>query len=305
MGRRRTLLAVVVVVASLAACGGTATDAASERSTTSATPTSDRNPRDDGFTTQDVLGGLDVSSSIGQPRHLEGTRRITVPVRFEGTDSPVTVSSIAVRSARFEPLPPEPKGSLLHPSRTVDLQVDLGSAVCDGGAQPTPVVHLEARVGAGPTEELVLPVPDLLLIELQERECSLAELADQVDVEFGPAGRQDGRTLEAEVVVTRRDSEDRIVLERLSGSVILTLEPGRPAEPVAALDPGTDEAFVPVVVTAARCDAHGLSGSQKTFVFPVWIAVGDGPAVHLELRPPPALEEAMRAVIDACIAGDA
>ncbi len=86
----------------------------------------------------------------------------------------------------------------------------------------------------------------------------------------------------------------------MAGSVIFGLATPEGTPPAGTLDTGSDTARIPVDVTTIRCDAHGLSGSQKTFVFPVWVVVGDAPAVQIELRPDAVLQQAMQTTIDAC-----
>lgn len=277
----------------LAACGGTGPE---DQEATGNAPS----PRNASILTEDVFGSVDVRTWIGQPRHLEGTRRVTVPVLFE-SDEPVTVTSIALRVPQFDPLAPETKDSLLHPRLKVALQVDLGPARCGRVPQGSPRVHLEAGLDDGRPEALVLPVPSWLLDDLHERECTLAALADAVGVRFGQFDEPAGTSLRTELVLERRDTSEEIVVEQMAGSVILGLAPRRDGTPPGRLGADQGVARIPVEVTAARCDAHALSGSQKTFVFAVWVAVGDAPSVYVELRPRPELEAAMRATIEACI----
>lgn len=274
--------------------GGGAPDV--ETTTTAA----DGSSRNEGILTEDAVGSVDVWTWIGQQRHLEGTRRVVVPVQFL-TDEVVIVTSIALRTPQFEPIPPEPKDSRVHPGRKVALQVDHGPARCGPLPDGRPEVELTVRTGEAAPVDLVLPVPAWLLDELRERECTVAALAEAVTVRFGSFGEPSGISVGTEVVVERGETEEPIVIERMAGSVLLTMAPRTAGTPVTRLGAAENEASIPVDVTATRCDAHGLAGSQKTFVFSVWVSVGDGLPVYVELRPEPRLEEAMRATIDACI----
>lgn len=305
--RHRLDLAAALLVVAASACGGGGNEpdvpssgggAATTSETTTTQP--EQSPRNEGILTRDAMGAVDVWTWIGQQRHLEGTRRVTVPVRFL-SEEPVTVTSIALRTPHFEPLPPEAKSSLLHPGRKVALQVDLGPARCDELPDTRPEVHLTVQEGDREPVDLVLPVPTWLLDDLRERECAVAALTDAVSVSFGEFGEPDGIVLESELVVQRGDTTEPIEIERIAGSVLLTLAPQSGGTPVGTLPTGESETRIPVEVTATRCDAHGLAGSQKTFVFSVWVAVGDEPPVYLEVMPAPELEAAMRATLDACI----
>lgn len=308
-GARLFAVASVLIVAALS-CGdddtGTVPSSGGEPATIAETTTSStrtRSPRNEGILTENALGSVDVWTWIGQQRHLEGTSRITVPVRFL-SDAPVTVTGIVLRTPHFEPLPTEPKESLLHPGRKVALQVDLGPPRCGPLSDEPSEVHLTVRQGGDATRELVLPVPTWLLDTLRDRECAVAALTEAVSVRFGDFRPPDGVTLGTELVLERRDSTDPIEIERIAGSVLLTLSPATAGTPVATMPPGAPVARIPVEVSATRCDAHGLAGSQKTFVFSVWVAVGDAEPVYVEVRPPPELESAMRDTLDACIRAD-
>ena len=311
-GRRRLFVVLATLLLLLVtACGdddaeaGADTEAsAGETTTTSADTTTTteaaRSPRNVGILTEDAWGSVDVWTWIGQSRHLEGTNRITVPVQFL-SDDVVTVTSIALDTPHFEPLPPEPKRSLLHPERKVALQVDVGAPRCDPLPDVDPQVLLTVEGPEQPPAELVLPVPSWLLDDLRDRECAVAALRDAVDVRFGDFGSPDRIALETELVVERRSTTDPIEIERIAGSVLLTLEAQADGTPVGTLRAGEDLLRIPVEVTATRCDAHGLAGSQKTFVFSAWVGIGDAEPVYLEVRPVPELEAAMRATLDACI----
>ncbi|MDP9398673.1 MAG: hypothetical protein M3P96_13045 [Actinomycetota bacterium] len=53
----------------------------------------------------------------------------------------------------------------------------------------------------------------------------------------------------------------------------------------ALLDAGTPTVAVPVLVTAGRCDAHGLGGSTKPFDFSVQLALGRAAPTSLLFTP--------------------
>ena len=253
----------------------------------------------------DVLGDIDVVTMIEQPRYLEGTRRITIPVRFEG-EGRFRVTGIAVRAPQFEPLPVEVIDVAMVPGQRVALQVDLGAPVCGAMDGSAPAVHLDVGVDDDAPMPLEVPVPAWLIEEMHDEQCVQAAVADQARVRFGAPGALDGATVRTELVLERTGGDQPVALTELTGSVILVVDP---ADPVAADRPlarlGSDDRAVrlPVEVTAARCDAHSVSGSTKTFVFHAWLQVGDEPPVRLDLRPGAELEDAMSRAIEACIAG--
>lgn len=261
---------------------------------------------DERVETPAAVDSTDVSVGIGQARHLEGTNRFQASLRFD-SEEPVFVDQILLRSNLFAVLEPEAKDSMLTPSRAVDIQFDLGPPHCDADPDDaTASVDVVARVGErGAPRALTLRAPTGYLTREHARACARKDLAERVDIRFGAFGPVDGAALDVDLVLERVDTDERITLERVSGSVILSVDApsvaGDGSEPVAVLEPGDEVVDIPLTVTATRCDPHGLSGSQKTFVFSVIAAVGDGDAVFLEVRPDDELEDAMREAIDGCV----
>lgn len=290
---------ILVVTLGLGACAGDQADVdEAQRRTTAGAVRGD--PVGGPLWLPDVLGTVDVWTDVGQARHLAGTNRVHVSVRF-ATDEEVVVEEMALRTDLFELLGPETKDSVLRPGRTVDLQVDVGPAICDRQPGGSAALDLVARFGHASPVPLRLPVPSGFLSELAGRECALRIVRDAVEVGFGEHIAADGTRVDTELVLRRRHGDEAITLERMAGSVVLTMDgEDRPA-PVAALTPDEDVRSIPVTFTASRCDPHGVSQSQKTYRFSAWIAVGDDPSVRVEVTPPEDLESELRAAIAECI----
>jgi hypothetical protein len=251
-----------------------------------------------------AVGDLDVAVAVGQARHLEGSNRIQVSFTFAATE-PVAITALAVRSGWFEPLPPERRTSILHPGRTVDVQVDLGTPVCDRESDAPPAVELELQIGETPRRRARLPLPSEFLADFRDRACRLERLGQAVEVGFGPPGPAEGTRVASELVLRRRAGDAPIRVDQIRGSVVFQLLlPEGASTAVAAL--GKDEQLtrIPVAFVASRCDPHGASQSQKTFRFPAWVAVGDDPPVYVELEPDDGLRAALQSAIQICLDAD-
>ena len=147
--------------------------------------------------------------------------------------------------------------------------------------EPAPAEAQSAEARSGEYEPLLPRIPIL-------------DLSPQVD-----EGHWAASAFSGEVVPFRatafREGHDRI------GVDLLLLDPSgaQTEHHMRPLEPGTDRVEVAVELSAARCEAHALTESNKTFRFSVWVSLGDGPSHRVEVlpegEPKAALEAAMRA----------
>lgn len=253
--------------------------------------------------TTGVLPGVDVLVGIEQARHLEGSRRFQAATTFTSTE-PITVRSIVLRSNLFEELPAEPKDSLLTPGRTVDLQFDLGPADCAvDDVTPTAAVVVELSIGDDTNEAVLLAMdaPTGFLLETHARDCQLADVGEAASITFGSFEPPTDTGVRTQIVLTRHGGTETVTATDFRGSVILHVDTA-PDPSTLVLEPGVPGASSPVTIEVTRCDPHGLAGSQRTFVFAAFVAVGDRSPVYVEFRPPDDLEAALREAIRNCVA---
>lgn len=229
--------------------------------------------------------------------------QLTVTNRSGG---PLEVLSVALEAPGYAAMAPTPKDAEIAPDARVDLPVVLGEARCaEGTAQSAGQAVVLARVraedGTERDVEVVLPSPDELLDRLLTRECDTLVLARALSVTFGPTwtpAEIDGqRTLRGSLAVQRLDSGEPLTVAATAGSVIFTLTPVDAVAPLLVLAPGQDRADIPIEITASRCDPHALADSKRTFVFPLWAAVGDGEEIATTI----AVDDAARARLDELI----
>lgn len=251
---RRTALALGLVL--IAACG-----APVERNPSTASPSAAAPPVP-GITAEAVQ--LRTDAAVGGQVHV----RISATQAF-------TVTSLALASPGFTPLPDDTLTAVFAPGRVIDLPAPYGEPVCS--ADPLPAV---ARLGVvrpgGGTEVVDAPLDAEVLGRIHEAECAVRALAEVVDVAVTGL-REDGDAVTGELVLTRRRDGDVSVV-RINRSVLMDVGvDGLPLE----LD--GDRTTATVSFTPATCDAHVLSESKQPYRFPLSVATGEEEPVAMDL----------------------
>ncbi|TFV92230.1 hypothetical protein E4P40_03230 [Blastococcus sp. CT_GayMR20] len=273
---RRT--AIAFVVGAVAACGGPAAGPSSDASTSSSvTPAVPAVP---GIEAEIVR--LRTDEAIGGQ----------VQVRLTDTgDTPFTVTSVALRSPGFAPVPPTAITAEYAPGRVIDLPVPFGDAVCD--ASPVPAsAELTVTRPDGSVEPLEVPAEAQVLELVHAQECDVLGVTAVVaitvtDLEDG------GDALTGSLTLTRREGAEPVTAARLGRSVLVEPTADLPLE----LDGDAEAASVPVSFTPASCDPHVLAETKKPYVFPLALTVGDDDEVVVNLP----IDETLRARLTALV----
>jgi hypothetical protein len=276
---RRTCAAALLVA--LAACGGDdsgGSPVASTGSTTSVTTIA-------GTATTPPDGPL--TALLERSRLFEGSGQLYLTFVSHSSEV-VEVGEVALRSALFEPV--APGGRILAVAASGDpisMPIPYGPAVC-AGEEPDLGVRVVLAVDGEPTELDLGPAAPAI-IRLHTLECAARAVRELVDVDFGAdwAVVGPGRARGTITLTPRRDGDVR--LQAVSASVVFSLEP---TSDLSA--PGG----VVVDALAARCDAHALTESKKTFVFTLTFSVDGGDPVRVELV---AADGPVRAALDQAI----
>ncbi|MCV2490318.1 hypothetical protein OF117_13190 [Geodermatophilus sp. YIM 151500] len=202
-----------------------------------------------------------------------------VHVRITNTGAePFTVTSLALRSPGFEPLPAGEEVAGYAPGRTIDLPAPYGDPVCDADAEPATVELTVARPD-GTTERLTAPLAAEALTRVHGKRCAALALAGVVDVAVTGL-RADEAGVSGSLTLERRSGTEPVRVVRLDRSVLV--------EPTASglpLDLGGDErsAATPVSFEPASCDPHVLAETKQPFRFPVGVEVGEREPVVVDL----------------------
>jgi hypothetical protein len=202
-----------------------------------------------------------------------------VQVRVTDTGSePFTVTSVAIDSPGFAPLPDEAVTAGYVPGRTIDLPTPFGAAVCDHAPEPA-----AARLGVvrpdGRAEVLRVPLAAEDLTRIHAETCAAqAVLAVAGVAVTGTA--VDGRTVTGSLVLTRGGDDDRAVtLTRLDGNTLYDARADLPR----TLEEGTTSLETGVEFTVATCHPHVLGEIKQPYVFVLRVQVAGSDEVPVDL----------------------
>ncbi|SNR81897.1 hypothetical protein SAMN04488107_0030 [Geodermatophilus saharensis] len=202
-----------------------------------------------------------------------------VQVRVTDTGSePFTVTSVAIDSPGFAPLPDRAVTAAFTPGRTVDLPTPFGGAVCDTAAEPA-AARLTVVRPDGRTEVLRVPLAAADLTRIHTDACAARAVLAVAGVTVT------GLALEGEAVTgtletTRGGGDGRAVtLTRLEGNVLYDVEADLPV----TLAEGESSAEVGLTFTTARCDPHALAETKQPYLFVLGVQVDGEDEVTVDL----------------------
>lgn len=279
-----TLLTGVALVAALAAC--------SAHPSRSATADAVSPP---------AIAAPSLTGDVAFPRTLQADRMVEVQVT--GPDAAEwLVTSAALDSAAFAPLPPSDQNVKLREARPGRLRVPLGPATCPPGPGAASAV-LTLRSPAGATAQTTVPLPTEVLEQINADECATAAVVAAAVPSLGEPESVSGTSVTTTLALTRGEALAAGAgahVTDMRGSVIFTLAPAPGAALPLTLAPASATVTLPVVITATRCDQHAFAESKKTFVFAVWVALDGAEPAYVEIQPGPALRAALQGAFDAC-----
>ena len=232
---------------------------------------------------------LRTDEAVGGQVHV----RIT-----DSGDDAFTVTSLAVESAGFAPLPPSPITAPFTPGRVIDLPVPYGAPVC--GSAPLPVVsRLTVLRADGVVEEVRVPASAEVMERVHGEECAALGVAEVVGIAVRNL-RDDGDGVAGELTLTRQRGSEPVRAVRVSRSVLMdAVAPNLPLE----LRAEEEVASAPVVFTPATCDPHVLAETKKPYVFPLFVAVGDADPVAVDLPLDQASRDRLAALVQRVCGG--
>ncbi|MCZ2859175.1 hypothetical protein [Blastococcus sp. VKM Ac-2987] len=255
--RRLTALLVALV---LAGCGGE--PVGDEAAPTSAGPVPAAVPPVPGIAAEAVR--LRTDEAVGG----------RIQVRVTATaDEPFTVTAVALDVPGFAPLPPVAVAAAFAPGRVIDLPTPYGAARCPGAAAPA-AARLTVLRPDGAVDEARVPLGGRALERVHDEECAAAAVARAV--ELGVTDLRAGdEELSGRLTLTRRQGDERVGLDRVTGNVQFDVAAELPLELAA----GAGAADGAVRFTVATCDGHVLAEVKQPYVVPLGMRIGDEPVV--------------------------
>jgi hypothetical protein len=267
-GRRCAAVALVVLTAGCAASADPGADAPS--SAVTATTSLSAGP------TVPPVPGIEAEAVRQRTDEAIGNQ---VQVRITNTgEDPFTVTSVALDSPGFAPVPPRQASTEFTPGRTIDLPVTFGEPRCEVAAEPA-AARLTVVRPDGSTEDLRVPLAAEIMTRIHGEECAVLALLEVVDVEVVDLV-DDDEALLTDLRLSRRSGDEPVTVARVSRSVILDVTG---EELPVELTGDQDELSTPLVFTSATCDPHALAETKKPYVFPLEVTVGDGEPVVMDL----------------------
>ena len=216
-----------------------------------------------------------------------------VQVRVTNTgDQPFTVTSVAIDSPGFAPLPPRAETATYRPRQVIDLPTPFGDPVCAVAAQPA-AARLTVVRADGTTEELRVPLAADVLDRIHAGECAVEGVLAVVDIQVDGL-HDDGDGSTGTLTLTRRGGAEPVTVTRLSRSVLI--EPTIDGLPLR-LTGGADTASASVRFTPASCDPHVLAETKQPYLFVLGVDVGDQDEVPVDLP----LDDGDRAALAAMV----
>ncbi len=287
-GRRCAAVALAVLTAG---CAASADPASGGPSSATATTSLSAGP------TVPAVPGIEAEAVRQRTDEAIGDQ---VQVRITDTgDDPFTVTSVALDSPGFAPLPPREASTEFAPGQTIDLPVKFGEPRCDVAAEPA-AARLTVVRPDGSTEDLRVPLAAEIMTRIHGEECAVLALLEVVDVEVVDLADEDD-ALVTQLRLTRRSGEEPVTVARVGRSVILDVTG---EELPAELAGDEDELSTPLVFTSATCDPHALAETKKPYVFPLEVTVGDGESVIMDLPVDDELRAGLERLVDrVCLQG--
>jgi hypothetical protein len=228
-----------------------------------------------------------LTATIQLPRLVRDPRTVAVLVRNDG-EAPVHVRQVELLSESFAPTGPVTKDVVIAAGSAKSLSLLYGEGRCDGALTP-PVAAARAALVVevdGQSVPVELPIPNAAdLAPRLHADCAAQVVAAAASFRLqgwvpGPDG-----VLQATLQVTRVAGDEPITVYELSGSVLYRLTPvaGLPAQ----LAPGSELFEIPILASAARCDAHAMADVKFPYLFRAFVTIGDSPRLPASIDTDP------------------
>jgi hypothetical protein len=204
-------------------------------------------------------------------------------------EEPFAVTSVAIDSPGFAPLPAVPVTASFAPGRRIDLPTPYGEPVCDTAVAPA-AARLTVVRPSGAVEELRVPLDAEVLTLVHGRLCASIRVGEVVTVQVVHLVEQP-ESVTGRLVLTRAGDDDRpVTATRVEGNVLYFADAPLPLE----LTAGQHEASAELTFTTARCDPHALADVKQPYLMPLSVSVDGGAEVPVDLPLDDAQRELLR-----------
>ena len=284
---RRTAAALAVLLC--AACGADPPSPAPSAAAAGSSPSSSA-ALPSGPAVPPVAGIEALAVQLRTDEALGG--QVQVRVTDTGTE-PFTVTSVAIDSPGFAPLPDRAETAAFVPGRTIDLPTPFGAALCDRAAEPA-AARLTVVRPDGRSEVLRVPLGAGDLVRIHAETCAAAAALAVAGVTVTGL-TVDGEVVTGSLVLTRAGDDDRpVTLTRLEGNVLYDADADLPVR----LGEGRASLEVPVTFRSVTCAGHALAETKQPYLFLLGVRVGDGDEVPVDLPLDQGQRDVLAALVD-------
>jgi hypothetical protein len=200
-----------------------------------------------------------------------------IQVRISASDS-FTVTSVALDSPGFDPLPPSEVTAAFVPGRVIDLRTPFGRARCDASPEPASARLTVVRPGAE-AEDVKVSLAAAVLVRIHADECAEQALAEGVTLRVVDLRDDGGGGLAGSLELVRRSETRNVRVTALRRSVLMAVEVPLPL----TLAADAPRAAATLRFSPATCEPHVLAETKQPFLFPLTVEVGDGEPVTTDL----------------------
>lgn len=307
--RRSVAGVLLVALGVVSACGSTdaptdATAPVSPADTGAARPP-DTTPSTEPeivFVDAATLPAMDVVAALGYPRDLLDRGRVNVRIsRDDDTDFVILDKQLIVD--HFTPAPVEERRTILPPDgRVVAVQTLFGElADCDSTEPLKASLVVTFTYGDDPTPKTTsIPFTDVsTLDDIRAQKCTVRRVVTDNRIELRDPVVT-GETLSVDLVIGRHTGEARLGFDSIKGTVLFGIEtPFEPGAPERILEPGEDEAVIPLVIDVNRCDPHAVAETTRKFGIDLYVSV-DGSESRLIDVPIDTIADDLEAMLERC-----
>lgn len=296
--RRQLTLHLHRLTAAIALLAVAAVGCTSDDEPTSARDTADPSATDAG------LPDAPFRADLNQNRIQEGSRDVNAKLT-NVSGAPLTVSTIALHSTQFEPMPPAEKGSTFTPGATIDLVVEYGEPTCEGELEQ---LAYDVTLDDGST--ITVPVNRhgvAWIRRLYDRDCALDDIHSIASIAYADTSAFTREQVDGELklvgdLVIKANPEAApdasFTVDEVFGSVLVNFGARSADELPRTFTASEGELRLPLSIGAFRCDPHARGESSQTFLWSVYLTPSDGPQVRLILTPDQHLKLATLNLID-------
>ena len=259
--------------------------------------TSDAPAEDDG-----ALPPMHVVAGLGYPRDLLDRGRVNIRID-RPDDVELVLFDKQLVARHFAPPPVEVRRTVVPPGgQVVAVQADFGEvADCDDPGPVEAELVVSYALGGDPTVRTGSIVLDdaTTLDDIRLQICTQRRVAEHNAFEL-QVRDVDGETMNAQLVVRRREGTDRLAFDAIKGTVLFGAAALVPAgSPERILDADEDETAIAISVTVNRCDPHAVAETTRKYGLDVYVAVDDIPAQRIPV-PIDAVVPQLDEMLDRC-----